>query len=232
MNRKYKYLLWDIDDTLIDFKASQNIALQQCFTDYGIVLTQKDIQVYNTINKGYWRRLEEGTIEKSVMLQQRFQDFIQYLSVDGLSAKDINTTFQVCIGESAVLYEGAYELCLDAKSLVQQYVITNGTRIAQEIKLRQTGLDQVLDGIFISDDVGYQKPDIRFFQHVELHIPNFKKEEALVIGDSLTSDMQGANGAGIDCCWFNPQGKVREEHGIVIHYEIQSLEEVRHIIRL
>lgn len=96
--------------------------------------------------------------------------------------------------------------------------------------MEHTGLGKIFDEVFISDLVGYQKPDVRFFDHVMKQIPGFKVDDALVIGDSLSSDMKGANNAGIDCCWFNPNGMVNTDATLRIDYEIKSLEEVFEII--
>lgn len=230
MKKIYKYLLWDIDDTLIDFKASEKVALRKCFDVYGVELTDEDIAEYSRINREYWKLLEHGKVEKASMLIRRFDDFIEYLAVDGVEGSAINEAYQVGVGDYAVMYDGAYEICCRLQGVKKQYAITNGTAVAQERKLEHTGLGKIFDEVFISDLVGYQKPDVRFFDHVMKQIPGFKVDDALVIGDSLSSDMKGANNAGIDCCWFNPNGMVNTDATLRIDYEIKSLEEVFEII--
>lgn len=230
MKKQYKILLWDIDDTLLDFGASERAALEKCFQAHGISLTAEDVAVYSGINRDYWALLEQKKIEKTTMLCRRFDDFIEYLSADGVTGDMINQKFQVAVGDYAVFREGALELCQQMQGVKKQYAITNGTAVAQRRKLKNTGLDQIFDDVFISDLIGVQKPDEKFFDYVQAHIPNFQKEDALVIGDSLTSDMRGANNAGIDCCWVNPKGNVNSDESIHIDYEIQSLGELRAII--
>lgn len=230
MKKEYKLILWDIDDTLLDFGASEKVALEKCFHGHGISLTPEDVAVYSKINRDYWALLEQKKIEKTTMLCRRFDDFINYLSVDSVDGDTINKKFQVAVGDYAVFREGALELCQKWQGVKKQYAITNGTVIAQTRKLKHTGLDQIFDDVFISDLVGYQKPDKKFFDYVQAHIPDFRAEDALVIGDSLSSDMRGANNAGIDCCWVNPKGTVNTDASIRIDYEIKSLGELLEII--
>ncbi|MFI3164215.1 MAG: YjjG family noncanonical pyrimidine nucleotidase [Bacillota bacterium] len=230
MKKHYKYLLWDIDDTLIDFKSSEKVALKKCFEHFGVILTDEDVEIYSEINHNYWELLAQGGIEKSIMLNRRFEDFIQIMSFSDVDYKSINDMYQDMLGDYAVMFDGAYEVCSEFKKSKKQYAITNGTIVAQNKKLHNTGLKYLFDNIFISDEIGYEKPDVRFFQFAFNSIPGFEAKEALIIGDTLSSDMVGANNAGIDCCWFNPKGNINENTSIKINYEIKKLEEVLEII--
>lgn len=230
MKKYYKYLLWDIDDTLIDFKSSEKMAIKSCFKQFDVVLTDEDIAIYSEINRNYWELLVQNKIEKSIILYRRFEDFVRYLSLDNIDCKAINTLYQDRLGDYAVMIDYAYEVCAKFKNNKKQYAITNGTVVAQNKKLLKTGLSEVFDAVFISDEVGYEKPDARFFQYVFSEIPNFNPEEAIIIGDSLSSDIAGANNAKIDCCWFNPKGNVNENTSIKINYEIATLKELLEII--
>lgn len=229
--KKYKFILWDIDDTLIDFKASEKVALMKCFKECGVELSEEDITVYSRINHDYWKMLELGKIEKSYMLEKRFIDFIEYLGTTGIDGAVINKEFQMSIGDHVVMYDGAFEICKKLQGVIPQYAVTNGTIIAQERKLKNTGLDKIFDGVYISDKIGYQKPDIKFFEHVFSNIPGFNPQEAIIIGDSLSSDIKGANNAGIDCCWFNARNLVNEEN-ISLDYEVQCIQELYEILGL
>ncbi len=230
MKKNYKNLLWDIDDTLIDFKSSERVALKMCFKQFGVVLTDEDVQTYSEINHNYWELLVQGKIEKSTMLVRRFEDFTRQLSLDKIDCKEMNNLYQVALGENAVMTDGAYAICEHLKKSKKQYAVTNGTVVAQNKKLRKTGLGELFDGVFISDEIGYEKPDLRFFQHVFNNISNINLEEVIIIGDSLSSDMTGANNARIDCCWFNPRGNVNENKSIHINYEIKELKELLEIV--
>lgn len=230
MKKSYKYLLWDIDDTLIDFKSSEKKALKMCFKEFGVVLTDEDVEIYSKINSNYWKLLEQGKIKKDTMLNRRFQDFVHHLSIDKIDYEAINNMYQDKLGDYAVMIDDAYEVCSKLKNSKKQYAVTNGTVVAQNKKLDKTGLREFFDEVFISDEVGYEKPDIRFFQYAFNKISGFSPEETIIIGDSLSRDMQGANYAGIDCCWFNPKGNINENTSIQINYEIKKLRELLEII--
>ena len=230
MKKQYKYLFWDIDDTLVDFKSSEKVAVKMCFQQFGVVLTDEEVALYSQINQNYWELLVQGGIEKSIMLIRRFEDFVQQLSLDGIDCQAMNLLYQVKLGEYAVMMEDGYDVCAQLSHSKKQYAVTNGTAIAQNKKLQITGLGALFDDIFISDVVGYEKPDVRFFQHAFSKIPDFNPAEAIIIGDSLSSDMTGANNADIDCCWFNPKGKVNEDSSIRIDYEIKGLREFLGIV--
>lgn len=230
MKKQYKYLFWDIDDTLIDFKSSEKAALKMCFQHFGVVLTDEDVAVYSQINHNYWELLVQGGIEKSTMLTRRFEDFVQRLSLDGIDCQAMNALYQVKLGDYAVMMADGYDVCAQLSHSNKQYAVTNGTAVAQNKKLQITGLGALFDDIFISDVVGCEKPDVRFFQHAFSKIPEFNPEEALLIGDSLSSDMTGANNAGIHCCWFNPKGKTNPHSSIQIDYEIKRLRELFEIV--
>lgn len=230
MKKDYKYLLWDVDDTLIDFKSSERVALKMCFEQFGVVLTDEDVKIYSEINHNYWELLAQGKIEKTVMLNRRFKDFAECLALGEIDYESINDMYQDRLGDYAVMIDGAYELCLRLKTSKKQYAVTNGTIVAQNKKLKKTGLQDLFDGVFISDKIGYEKPDARFFQFVFDNISGFEPKKALIIGDSLSSDMLGANNAGIDCCWFNPKGIVNKNESIQINYEIKNLQELLDII--
>lgn len=229
MKKKYRFILWDIDDTLIDFKASESAALHNCFLEEGVEITEEDIKVYSKINQDYWKLLEEGKVVKSEMLVQRFTDFITYLQAPQISGEVINEKYQLALGDYVVMYEDGLNICRKLQGQKKQYAVTNGTIVAQQKKLKKTGLGDIFDGVFISDEVGYQKPDIRFFQHCFTEIPEFELEEAIIIGDSLTSDMKGGNVAGIDCCWFNPRNN-KNTSDLKLDFEITHLSELWDII--
>ena len=113
---------------------------------------------------------------------------------------------------------------------VKQYAVTNGTKVAQQRKLERSGLNRLLDGVFISEDLGIEKPGIGFFHRVWEQIGQFDPYEVMIVGDSLTSDIQGGNNAGILCCWFNPKGKENATK-LRIDYEIKDLTQILSICR-
>lgn len=225
-----KVILWDIDGTLLNFEAAENYAIRKCFEIFEMgSCTDEMIVRYSVINKKYWERLERGEISKPEVLVGRYREFFEKEGLPVENAEAFNTEYQIRLGDTAFFYDNAYELVKKLKSQVKQYAVTNGTLVAQERKLKKSGLDKLLDGVFISDVLGVEKPNIGFFDKVFAEIGDYEKDEVLIVGDSLTSDIQGGNNAGIRCCWYNPKQSA-DAGNRRIDYEIRDLWEVEKII--
>lgn len=225
-----KVILWDIDGTLLNFEAAEKVAIRACFEKLSLGnCTDEMLQTYSKINKEYWKRLERGEMTKPEILVARFVDFFREYHLDVDKAPAFNEEYQIRLGDTAVFYDGGDEVVTALKGKVLQCAVTNGTKVAQDRKLKNSGLDQLLDHIFISEEIGIEKPGIGFFEKVFSVIGDYKPEEILIVGDSLTSDMQGGNNAGIKTCWFNLDGK-KNDSGLRIDYEISSLKEVPSIL--
>ena len=227
---KFKVILWDIDGTLLNFEESEKVAIRTCFSIFEMgECSDEMLYDYNKINKSYWQRLERGEITKKEVLEGRFRDFFGKYGLDTKKAGDFNEEYQKRLGDTVVFFENGLELVNQLKGSVLQYAVTNGTKVAQERKLKKSGLDQILDGIFISEDVGVEKPGKGFFERVFSEIGSFPLEEILIVGDSLTSDMQGGMNMGIKTCWFNPE-RIETSHKVRIDYEITALKELKDIL--
>lgn len=137
-----------------------------------------------------------------------------------------NQAYQICLGNTVSYNTNAQETVQALKAKYLQYATTNGTTTAQRIKLEKSGLDKILDDIFISEEIGFEKPSINYYQAVFQKIGSNNPTEYLMIGDSLTSDMQGGNNAGIKTCWFNPHYKINDKN-VKIDYEVHDLKEIR-----
>lgn len=225
-----KVILWDIDGTLLNFIKSEKYAIRACFSKFGLgECTDEMLARYSAINHGYWKRLEAGMITKQEVLQGRFDEFFTSEGIFFHQTKEFNDEYQIRLGDKVFFNDDGYQVICRLKTQVKQYAVTNGTYIAQERKLKKSGLDVLLDGAFISDQIGFEKPDIRFFDKVWPQIGNFRKEEVLLIGDSLTSDMQGGNNAGVLCGWYNPDAQKLPEN-LKIDYVIPDLRQVEGII--
>ena len=127
------------------------------------------------------------------------------------------------------LLPGALELVRDLSAQYELYIVTNGNAATQKTRLERSGLMDYVNSYFVSEDAGAAKPDVRYFDYVFSRIPGFGKEEALLIGDSLTSDMQGAKNVGIDSLWYCPQGGEAPE-GLAITYRAGSFEEMQELL--
>ena len=229
---KMKVILWDIDGTLLNFEAAEKAAIRQCFSHFKLgECTDEMLTTYQTINREYWKRLERGDISKKEALVARFSDLLEKYGLDTSVAPQVNAEYQVRLGDTICFNKNGLETVKMCKGKLLQYAVTNGTKVAQDRKLRNSGLIDLFDGVFISDEIGIEKPAIGFFDEVFETIGEYDKSEILIVGDSLTSDIQGGNNAGIVTCWFNPSGK-DNDLGLQIDYEISDLGQVLDIVSI
>lgn len=230
----YKYLLWDIDGTILNFKAAENLAIKALFKKYNLgECSDEMIEDYSKINDRYWQALERGEMTKPEILVGRFKEFFESIGVDTEVAEDFNADYQVTLGDYVVFEDGAVELLETEKKALNDdgsrkfrlIAVTNGTKIAQEKKLKTSGLDKIFDAVYISEDVGIEKPNKGYFDEVFSSEGITDKSEAVIIGDSLTSDILGGNNAGIDTIWYNPSGK-QNDKGVKVTRIISKLSEM------
>ena len=222
-------VLWDVDGTLLDFKASEEECIRRCFAKYGVHISHEQMEWYSRCNHSYWKRLEAGEITRQRVYLGRFEDFFDYIGVSHIPVEQLNDQYQEALGSSVVMQENAAGICEYLKGRCRQYVVTNGSAVAQRGKLKKSGLENFMDGIFISEEMGAEKPSREFFHMCSRKIPDYDPAKTIIIGDSLTSDMTGGNNAGIICCWFNPHGE-KQTGELRIDYEIKSLKELEDIL--
>jgi len=227
--KTYKTLLFDIDDTLLDFGASEKMALNRLFEEQGFPLTFEVEKQYRLINQGLWKAFEEGKINRDEVINTRFSELFKAFDkeVDGTV---LGSTYSSYLGQGHELIEGAVELITNMQNEFDLYIVTNGVSKTQDKRLRASGLYPLFKDVFVSEDTGYQKPMKEFFDYVFARIPEFDASQTLIIGDSLSADIKGGNLAGIDTCWFNPKNKSNDT-GIIPTYEIHKLDEVNEIVR-
>ncbi|MEY8349146.1 YjjG family noncanonical pyrimidine nucleotidase [Bacillus cereus] len=227
--KKYQTLLFDVDDTLLDFKAAERTALHLLFEEQKIPLTDEIRKHYKIINQGLWESFEEGKIDRDEVVNTRFSIlFKEYgQEVDGLLFEQ---NYRRYLEDGNQLIDGAFEFIQQLQSKYDLYIVTNGVSKTQEKRLCNSGLHSLFKDIFVSEDTGYQKPMKEYFDYVFARIPNFSVEKGLIIGDSLSADIKGGQLAGLDTCWFNP-GRNSNQTGIVPTYEIQSFDELYEILK-
>lgn len=228
----FKVVLWDVDATLLNFERAEEAGIRGCFERYHLgECTDEMLEAYKKINRGYWEMMERGEIEKPVLLVKRFEDFLSAYGLDVSVAAGVNALYQVLLGDTVVFYDHALETVQALKGKVLQCAVTNGTKVAQDRKLKNSGLEKEFDHIFISEVVGMEKPNKGFFDAVFAEIGKYSGDEVLIVGDSLTSDIRGGVNAGIKTCWFNPKG-VANTSNLKPDYEIRDLEEVPGILKI
>ena len=188
----YKILLFDLDDTLLDFGANEMDSLNKLFQQHGYVFSEELFGVYDSVNKQLWTDYEKGNITLDEVVNSRFSKTMLKLGkiVDGT---EWDNQYRELLGNGYQLIDGALEICQSLSVSHRLFVITNGITKTQIKRLKQAGLYGFFEKIFDSQSIGFQKPSKEFFNYVMGHIENFKVNEALIIGDSLNTDIFRSN---------------------------------------
>lgn len=222
--KRYKYLIFDLDDTLLDFQDTERKALEKLFNQYEIPFSNESIKEYQSINKNLWTRLENGEISKEEVLSQRFETFFKLYN-KSISGQTVENHYREYLNLGHKLIPNALTCLQELKQM--GFVIfagTNGVGKTQRMRLKDSNLIGLFDDIFISEEVGFEKPDPKFFKAIFNKYKNMNSRNTLMIGDSLSSDIQGACNIGIDSVWFNPLNKPRTN--IDPTYQISSLNQL------
>ena len=206
----YKFLLFDLDHTLLDFDAAEDVALSHLLKEEGVEDIQAYKDYYVPMNKTLWKDLELKKITKQELVNTRFAKLFAHFGIEKDGAY-LAERYQIFLSKQGQIFPGVEDLL---KKLIHQgfelYAATNGITFIQTGRLEQSGIAPYFKEIFISEQLHTQKPDAVFYEKIGSRIPNFDKNYALMIGDSLSADIQGGNNAGIDTIWYNPHHLVNK----------------------
>lgn len=227
----YQLLLFDLDNTLFDFDRAQDMALAHFLKVEGV--SEDDIpnyiQYYVPMNQKLWDMLELGLISRQDLVNQRFAKLFAHFGQDR-DGVQLARHYQECLSQEGVLLEGARDLLEECRRQGKRiFAVSNGISYIQRNRIAQARLEELFEGIFISEEVGFVKPSLAYFDHVFQNIPDFDKSLAVMIGDSLSADIQGAIQAGLDSVWYNPHQK---ELPADIHptYTVKNFKELKDLI--
>ena len=223
-----KFLFIDLDDTLLDFHKAEAWAIRQALSQAGIAPTDAIIARYSEINQRQWELLEEKKLTREQVLIRRFQLLFQELGVNA-SCEETQQCYENMLAKGHDFMPGAPELLERLVGKYRLYLVSNGTAMVQDRRLQDTGIEKYFQDIFISERVGVDKPQKEFFDRSFATIPDLDPSQAMIIGDSLTSDMRGGINAGITTCWYNPKHKPRRAD-IPVDYEIEDLLELPRLL--
>jgi len=219
-----KTVFLDLDDTILDFHKAESVALRKALTELGLPATDEVVARYSAINDWHWKQMELGKMNRHQVLTGRFAVLFEEFGVvcDSELAK---ATYEKYLSQGHFFLPGAVELLEALAPRYDLYLASNGTTVVQKGRIASAGIAHYFKSIFLSQEIGFNKPSRAYFDACIAAIPSFRQEDAIIIGDSLTSDIRGGNNAGIRTCWFNPHGKGRID-GIHVDYEVSTLEEI------
>jgi len=224
--KKYDIFLFDADDTLFDYDLAEKNALEIMFNYCGFVYSDNIRKIYREINSKVWENYEKGEISKDELQTLRFKRLFSEIGVE-YDPKTFNEKYLLELGKGGYLINGAYEICKNIISKNKKiYIVTNGILATQENRIKHSIIKEFISDYFVSEFVGYQKPNKLYFDYVFKNIPKIEKDRIIIIGDNLKNDILGGINAGIDTCWFN---NLKKENNTEIQptYEIENLNELR-----
>ena len=224
----YKYVFLDTDDTILDFLKTERVAITKTFSLFGLDPTDELIAHYSRINQGCWEKFERGEITRARVLIERFEVLFSQLGVQ-LDPQEVEDTYQRLLGVGHIFVEGAEDIIAYLAPKYHLYIASNGVAATQDSRLASAGILPYFDDVFISERTGHHKPEREYFDYCFARIPGFRPEEAIIVGDSLSSDILGGKNAGIATCWFNYRNRPARED-IQPDYTIYKLEELKSIL--
>lgn len=217
-----KAILFDLDDTLLDFHRSEAFALSKTLKENGVEPTPEMLELYSRINRSQWELLEKGLIERDQVLIRRFELFFEQVGVPCVP-ETVQRGYESNLSKSFYYLDGAEDVLDEFSKKYRLFIVSNGTARVQDGRIALSGIGKYFEQIFISQRIGYNKPDKRFFDKCFEMIGDLDKKDCFIVGDSLTSDILGGKNAGITTVWFNLRSNEPDPE-IIPDYEIDSLD--------
>jgi putative hydrolase of the HAD superfamily len=225
----YELLLFDADETLFDFKKSQEVALKKSVSMYSITCPYEALKpIYEDINKGLWSDFEKGQITVDRLKVERFERLFEAISAP-VDAMAFSKTYQENLGQASYIYSGVEALLQRLTKAYKLAIITNGLYAVQSVRIAESAVGSYFDEIVISEAVQLVKPDPEIFELTLYKLGHENKKTVLMVGDNLKSDILGGINAGIDTCWLNPDQK-ENKTDIIPTYELTSVLEIEALL--
>ena len=228
---RYTRVFLDADDTVFDFGASEHFSLHQVMAAFSLPFPEEAERYYLAVNAALWKQYEQGGISQDALCVKRFEMLLTYLQRDTAPAAKLNAAYAEALSCSSVLLPGALDFCRRAAVCFPLYLLTNGVAFIQQRRVALSPIRPYLSGVFVSQQVGWQKPQKEFFGAVfrTLGMTEADKRQAVMIGDSLHSDILGGRNAGLDTVWLNMRGASADE-SIRPTYTAHSFEELTELL--
>ena len=230
MRKHYPWLCFDADGTLFDYGRAESIALEAAFQSANTPFKDEYRDIYRRINQQLWLALEKREITPAVLQVRRFELLLETIEVSS-SPRQISTAYVEHLAIRAELIDGAYDVLRTLHGTCRLAIVTNGLQSVQRSRLAHSAIRDYIAEVIVSEEVGVAKPQHGFFDAAFAQLDSPAKSDVLMIGDSLTSDMQGGVDYGIDTCWYNPAADLRPVD-LPITYEIERLTDLLKVLGL
>ena len=224
----FEFLFLDLDDTILDFQKAEHVALSKTLRGFGLEPTETVLKRYNLINKAHWEALERKELTREQVLLGRFQVLFEEM---GISAEPVKVAraYEHNLSIGHWFLPGAEEAVARLSRKYKLYLTSNGTASVQKGRMTSANLYRFFENVFVSQEIGVNKPAVEYFEKCFAQIPGFDKTKAIIVGDSLTSDILGGQNAGIATCWVNPHHK-QSRLDIRVDYEIEALSQLEDLL--
>lgn len=223
-----QFVFFDLDDTLLDFRMAESNSIAETLKEFGLDHSIETVKRYSEINDSLWRRLERGELTRAHLLTERFRVLLRELGSTH-SPNDMRDAYEGRLARSYYLTDGARNILDALYPRYRLFVASNGISKVQRKRISGAGIDRYFEDLFISEELGAEKPSSLFFEKAFAKIPKFRKENSIIIGDSMTSDIAGGFAAGIKTCLYNP-GKRLLSGDTKPNFEIRSLSELERML--
>ena len=230
MSKRYDIVLMDADETIYDFKRAERTALSATLKSFGVEPTDEIIAIYSEGNQRCWKALERGDITRDELKGKRFAMLFDRIGAKPADFLAVNAMYEHNLSFCGFMLPGATDFVrkLHEECSVKIYIATNGLTVPQTGRFERSGIDRYVDGIYISEQVGASKPDPAYFDYLFTDLGVTDRSRSIILGDSLTSDMQGGRNAGITtCCYL---GGRQPTHSPLCDYEISTYDEFFQLI--
>ena len=218
-----EFLFLDLDDTILDFKTAERIAIGKTIRDFGVEPTEEILTQYHKINKWHWEQLELGKLTRAEVLENRFKVLFSELGV-AVDPEKVARAYECNLSQGHWFLPGAEETVACLSKRYRLFLASNGTASVQKGRMTSANLYRFFETVFVSQEIGHNKPSKAYFDACFASIPGFDPERAMIVGDSLSSDIQGGINAGIRTVWVNPDHKSCGT--IKPDYEIEALHQL------
>ena len=223
----FDILFLDLDDTILDFKKAERIAISATIRDFGVEPTEEVLSLYHVINKGQWEMLERGEKTRAQILVDRFDILFRDLKVD-VDAEKCARRYEHNLSQGHWFLPGAEEAVKSLHKRFRLFLASNGTASVQHGRLTSAGLYPWFEKVFVSQEIGFNKPSTDYFNACFAQIPDFDRSRCIMVGDSLSSDILGGINAGIATCWVAPLSK--DPGAIRPDYRIESITQLEELL--